>query len=148
MSLTLRDARSTDAGRVGAILSAFIDETEWMPRLHSRAEDISFAGSMIERGWVRVAETAVGLAGFIARDATEVNALYVAPEGQRQGTGTALLQDAMDASETLELWTFVLNTPARRFYAKHGFAELSRGDGSTNEEGLPDIRLRWQRSVS
>ena len=54
----LRPARTTDAGRVGAILSAFIDDTPWMPRIHTRAEDLSFAGMMIDRGWITVAEVA------------------------------------------------------------------------------------------
>ena len=45
-----------DAGAVGRILSEFIDTSDWMPLLHSRAEDIGFAGTMIDRGWVRVFE--------------------------------------------------------------------------------------------
>ena len=45
-----------------------------MPRLHSRAEDIGFAGTMIDRGWVRVFEEDTIL-GFIARSDEEVCAL-------------------------------------------------------------------------
>jgi hypothetical protein len=43
----IRPARDLDAGALGAILSDFMEVTDWMPRLHSRAEDISFAAKLI-----------------------------------------------------------------------------------------------------
>ena len=43
----IRPARDLDAGALGAILSDFVEVTDWMPRLHSRAEDISFAAKLI-----------------------------------------------------------------------------------------------------
>ena len=46
----IRVAHPLDAGAVVRILSEFIDTTDWMPRLHSRAEDLGFAGTMIDRG--------------------------------------------------------------------------------------------------
>ena len=141
--VSLRDARPTDAGRVGAILSAFIDDTAWMPRLHSRAEDLSFAGTMIERGWVRVALCAGRVEGFLARDGSEVHALYVDPAARRRGLGRRLLAEAQAAEARLTLSTFVANRAARAFYAWAGFREVARGDGSGNDEGLPDIHLAW-----
>lgn len=141
----LRPAQPTDAGTVGAILSAFIDETPWMPRLHSRAEDIGFAGHMIEQGWVTVAEEAGAVTGFLARNADDIHALYVAPAVRGQGCGTALLGAAQSQTEALTLWTFQANIRAQAFYRTHGFVEVERTDGSGNDEGLPDIRLIWQR---
>ena len=91
-----------DAGAVGRILSEFIDTTDWMPRLHSRAEDIGFAGTMIDRGWVRVFEGDTIL-GFIARSDEEVCALYVARAARGQGIGTALLNDAKQVRQSLKL---------------------------------------------
>ena len=64
-----------------------------MPRLHSRAEDISFASTAIDRGWVRVFEEDAIL-GFIARRDEDVCALYVARGARGQGIGTALLNYA------------------------------------------------------
>lgn len=142
----LRPAQPTDAGTVGAILSAFIDDTAWMPRLHSRAEDLSFAGMMIERGWVTLACRGDGVAGFLARDGAMVQALYVGADTQGQGVGSALLRDAQRHCPTLTLWTFQCNSGARRFYARHGFVEAERTDGSGNDEGLPDVRLVWSRA--
>lgn len=138
----LREARSTDAGAVGAILSAFVDGTHWMPRIHTRAEDISFAGMMIDRGWVTVAE-AEGVVGFLAREAADIHALYVAPGTRGQGCGAALLGDAQARRDDLSLWTFQANTRAQAFYCRHGFAEVERTNGARNEENLPDLRMIW-----
>ena len=60
-----------------------------------------------------------------------------------QGIGSRLLERAKaERPDGLDLWTFQANTGARRFYERHGFVEVARTDGD-NEEGEPDIRLRW-----
>lgn len=151
----IRRAQPTDAGAVAAILSQFIDTTDWMPRLYSRAEELSFAGTMVDRGWVIVAEPAdqgSGIAGFMALDAGFIHALYVAQECRGQGVGQRLLDAAKAHAARLELNTFQANAGAQRFYARAGFREVGRGDGrgqgSVNDEGLPDIRLIWERDVA
>ena len=146
MSVLLRDAWPTDAGKVGAILSGFVAETPWMPNLHSRAEDIGFAGMMIDRGWVRVAWDRTHLLGFCAREGEDIHALYVAATHRRQGIGAALIADAQAAVPRLTLWTFQANAEAQAFYAALGFTEAERTDGAANDEKLPDIRLVWERA--
>ncbi len=143
--IVLRAAQSTDAGTTGAILSAFIDETDWMPRLYTRAQDIGFAGSMIESGWVNVATLQEHVVGFMARDGVDINALYVAPQHRSKGVGAALITQAQAHNAHLKLWTFVANIRAQAFYAQHGFREIGRTDGTNNEEGLPDIQLEWRK---
>lgn len=140
--MILRPARSTDAGKIGAILSEFIDSTDWMPRIHTRAEDAAFCGMMIDRGWVTVAEDQAVL-GFLAQDGAEVNCLYVAKAAQGQGVGKALLDRAKKQSDRLELWTFQANEGARRFYAREDFEQAELTDGQRNDEKLPDVRLVW-----
>lgn len=139
----LRAARSTDAGTVGAILSEFIDTTPWMPRIHTRAEDVGFAGQMIDNGWVSVAEIAGQVRGFAAREGEEVHALYIAGPVQRTGVGSALLRVCQSQVERLTLWTFQANTGAQAFYERHGFTPVEQTDGARNDEGLPDIRFEW-----
>ena len=39
----------------------------------------------------------------------------------------------------IKLHCFQANTGARRLYERHGFRAEAFGDGSANEEGLPDI---------
>ena len=143
----LRPATPLDAGRVGAILSAWIDETPWMPRIHTRAEDIAHADMMVDRGWVTVAESADDVAGFLARDGDDIHALYIDPMARGLGLGTRLLTDAMQQETQLTLWTFQKNTRAQAFYRRHGFAEVERTDGARNDEGLPDIRYQWERTM-
>ena len=143
----LRPAQPTDAGAVGAILSGFIDGTDWMPRIHTRAEDLSFAGHMIEQGWVTVAEDDSGIQAFAARNGADVHALYVARAAQGQGVGAALLTHMQAATDHLTLWTFQANRGAQRFYLRHGFAEVERTDGARNDEGLPDIRYDWHKDA-
>jgi hypothetical protein len=43
----------------------------------------------------------------------------------------------------LQLWTFVTNTRAQRFYLRHGFIAAETDDGSGNEEKAPAIRFVW-----
>jgi ribosomal protein S18 acetylase RimI-like enzyme len=142
----LRPATPLDAGRIGAILSGWIDETPWMPRVHTRAQDVAHAGTLVSRKWVTVAGHAPQVSGFIARDDTEIHALYIDSECRGRGIGHALLQDAQAASNRLELWTFAENCAAQRFYERHGFVAIRTTDGAGNDEGLPDIRYRWNRT--
>ena len=145
--MMLRSARSTDAGKTGAILSEFIDTTSWMPRIHTRAEDIGFCGKMIEAGEVTVAEVDHAVAGFLTLHQGEVHCLYVSGSKQGQGIGKALLDHAKNGASRLELWTFQANDGARRFYKREGFAEVETTDGSGNDEQLPDVRLVWERTT-
>ncbi|WP_439121811.1 GNAT family N-acetyltransferase [Marivita sp.] len=143
----LRPAHPLDAGRVGAILSAWIDETPWMPRVHTRAEDIAHAAMMVDRGWVTVSET-TEVIGFLAREGDDIHALYISPAVRGHGVGSRLLTDAKLHEDHLTLWTFQANTRAQVFYERHGFTEVERTDGAGNDEGLPDIRYHWQRTPS
>ncbi|WP_316650111.1 GNAT family N-acetyltransferase [Ovoidimarina sediminis] len=139
----VRRARPEDAARCAAILNRWIDDRDWMPRVHTEAEveafyhDVVFARREV---WV-IGDPA---AGFMAldREADVVTALYVAGPGR--GLGRRLLNHAKAGRATLELWTFVANKGARRFYAREGFTEIRRTEGD-NEEGLPDVLLRWER---
>jgi GNAT superfamily N-acetyltransferase len=146
--LRIRAARSTDAGKAGAVMSEFIDETPWMPRIHTRAEDVGFVGSMIERDWVTIALQKEQLVGFLAREGGDIHALYIASSAWRQGAGSALLRHAKDVTAKLSLWTFQANEGALAFYLALGFSEVERTSGAGNDEHLPDIRFEWQKEMS
>lgn len=138
-------ARPADAPAIGAILSDWIDETDWMPRIHKRAEEQAFAADLVARGWVNVARSRGEVVGFLARDGAEVVALYVARGARGQGVGSALVARAKRQSARLALWTFQFNPAAQDFYAAHGFREVARTGGAGNDEKLPDIRYVWER---
>lgn len=140
----LRPARSTDAGRTGEILHGFALENDWMPVLHSCAETIAFCGRMIDQGWVTVAETDAGVAGFLALNQGEVHCLYLNARSRGQGIGQQLLDHAKSGRSDLSLYAFQANIGACRFYERNGFAETARSDGAGNDENLPDIRYVWR----
>ena len=141
----LGPARPADAAAIGAILSDWIDETDWMPRIHKREDEQAFAADLVARGWVTVARRRGEVLGFLARDGAEVAALYVARPARGQGVGQALLDRAKRQSPRLALWTFQFNHPARAFYERAGFREQRRTGGAGNDEKLPDIRYAWER---
>lgn len=147
MSVEIDPARALDAGAVGAILSHATDAAAWLPRLYSRAEELGFAGEMIDAGWVQVARKQGKIAGFLARDGSEIHCLYLARDAQRQGLGQALLDKTKATEAHLGLWVYQDNTQAQRFYKAMGFVEVTRTDGTTNDVGLPDIRYEWRKEA-
>ena len=146
--LALRPAFSTDAGKTAAIMSNYMEDTLWMPRVHTGAEDIGFLGLMIDRGWVTVAMSAGKVVGLVARDGANIQALYVEKNTRRLGCGALLLAHAKADAEKLSLWSFQENTDAQAFYIANGFCEVERTDGAGNDENLPDIRFEWHREAA
>ena len=145
MTVRLDDAAEPDLPHLAAILSDWIDETPWMPRLHTRDENEGFLRMLAAGHVLRVARLNGAPAGFLARRDGEVDALYLAPGARGQGLGAALLAEAKAAEDALGLWTFQANVGARAFYARQGFAETRLTDGAENDERLPDVRLEWRR---
>lgn len=140
----LRPAQPTDAGTMGNILYRFQENTSWMPRLYAEVEMISFCGAMIDRGWVTVALQQGVVKGFMARDGSEICALYLAPGTCGQGLGHALLAAAKTAERYLWLRAFEVNLRARRFYQREGFTETMQGENAENPEGLPTVGFAWR----
>jgi len=116
----------------------------WLPDLHTPAEDLAFFAREIgsSTGWVAVdGDSVVGFA--LTRDGW-LNHLYVDPDSQGAGVGSALLAEAMaSVGPGIRLWTFERNVRAREFYADHGFVEVERTDGHDNQEREPDVLLQW-----
>jgi len=114
----------------------------YLPRLHTDEETRAWiAGVVIAHLETWVAELHSQVAGFAALDGLWLEHLYVAPEAQGHGIGSALLARTRKAK--LNLHVFQQNTGARRFYERHGFTLVALGDGGDNEENLPDAHYRW-----
>ncbi len=82
--------------------------------------------------------------GVLVLDGGDLDWLFVVPQAQARGVGSALLDHAKSLRpDGLSLWTFVSNVAAQRFYEGRGFVEAERTDGAANEERAPDIRYVW-----
>ena len=120
------------------------------PDLHTAEETHEWMRDVVfrsERVWV--AEHADRVVGYASADSEFLNHLYVRPEHQGRGIGTALLAVVMKHSrDGLKLWTFEPNEAAIRFYVRHGFRTVQRTDGHANEENVPDRLMVWRPTTS
>lgn len=147
---SIREAVAADMIDCAAIFNEWVDETSWMPRVHSRQDVESYyQTTAFQEQSVFVARheqaDAPGVDGFISlSDDSFVTALYLARQSRRSGIGKALLDYAKTRQPGgLSLWAFVANQDARRFYEREGFSEQRCTEGD-NEEGLPDVLFAWQ----
>lgn len=147
-ALAPRRGRLWHVPRMAAILRAFARHTPWLAQARPYRTDLRIIADITRRGWVQVLRDRGGTAAFIARDGARVHALYVHSRAQGRGLGRTLLEDAKHGQPRLELYVAEANEAARAFYTAHGFVEAGRGSGAGNDEGLPDIRMIWQRSIA
>ncbi|MEU3250436.1 GNAT family N-acetyltransferase [Streptomyces sp. NPDC006997] len=86
-----------------------------------------------------------GVVGVMVLDGELLAQLYLDPGWRGRGIGDRFVAVAKERSPRgLTLWTFQVNTPAHRFYERHGFVAVERTDGSGNEEREPDVRYEWR----
>ena len=130
--MKLRDATLADAPVLALVLGDWIRDTPWMPKLHTKAQDLIFVRQLITTRVVRMEDKGLG---FLARLDGEIDALYLAPHARGKGLGRALLEEAKAAEEMLTLWAFQANEGARRFYAREGFVEAFMTGGFTSLAG-------------
>ena len=143
--MRLLAASADDAPALAQILSDWIDETAWMPDIHTPDEDRRHLVHLIATCEVTILHDGSGIQGFMARDGAMVQALYLVPCARGLGLGKQLLDLAKARTNRLELWSFQANSGARAFYAREGFQEVEMTDGADNDEKVPDVRLVWQR---
>ncbi|KQY34258.1 acetyltransferase [Rhizobium sp. Root483D2] len=119
----------------------------WIGALHTPSEDLAYWSEHLfktSRIWGALSDG--NLIGVISLSETWIEQLYVRPGFQHAGVGSALLDVAQHAAQSLHLWTFQRNDDARRFYEKLGFVLVKMTDGSENEEREPDVLYRWDKS--
>ena len=142
----IRPAIYSDAPAMAEVLSEWIDTTPWLPRIHTRAEDLGFCQRLLRSTQVWLADTRDG-SGFLALAGDRIDALYLAPTIRGQGWGTALLGAVKPGKDRLTLWTFQANTGAIAFYESQGFQTVEVTDGQGNAEKLPDRLMVWERAL-
>ncbi len=147
-AVVLRRAHPADAGAAAGVwlrsfAAALPDVVR--PRSDDEVRDY-FRHVLVPLRETWVAEAAgEGVVGVLVLEGEELDQLYLEPGWRGRGLGGRFVVLAKERSPTgLSLWTFQVNTPAHRFYERHGFIAVERTDGSGNEEREPDVRYRWR----
>ena len=89
--------------------------------------------------------------GLKTQEGQELHHLFIHVDYQGQGIGSRFINEAKNQSPSgINLYTFVLNPGAQRFYQHHGFQEVERGFANpednpwaNNKQQLADIKYHW-----
>jgi putative acetyltransferase len=141
----IRRGAPSDAPEVAHIFRhSRAEAMPWLPVLHTPEEDTAWFRRALA-GESYVVEEDGRVLGFAVLRDDELDALYVAPESQRRGVGSALFRRAQEARpDGFSWWVFRENRRARRFYESLGGRLLYETDGRSNEEQTPDARYEWR----
>jgi chorismate mutase/ribosomal protein S18 acetylase RimI-like enzyme len=147
-NLVLRPATTDDAAEITELYIATrrAAEPAMPPQLHTpESVRAHTTGEIVEKEvWVAESDE---ILGFATLDKAFLDSLYVGPDHQGFGVGTALLDLAKARRpDGFALWVFASNDRARGFYRRNGLVELEQTDGSGNEERCPDVRMAWPGS--
>jgi ribosomal protein S18 acetylase RimI-like enzyme len=145
-NVTIRHGRDADAGAIADVfIAARRPMLAYLPDLHDEADIRDWiAALMLPTHEVWVAEIDGRTVGFMALHDDLLGHVYVDPNVQNRGIGTALLEHAQALRpHSLRLYVFQQNEGARRLYERDGFRLLELGDGSGNEENVPDALYGW-----
>ncbi len=145
-AVAFRRAVPDDAAAVADVYLAAYRSVYAFPLAHSDDEVRGWIASRVVPGletWVAEADGEV--VAMLVLDETMLDQLYVRPDRQGEGIGSALVDLAKARRPAgLDLYTFQVNDRARRLYERHGFEVVALGDGSGNDERQPDVRYRWR----
>lgn len=149
----VRRAVDADAAAVAEVwLRSYSAALPTVQRAHTDDEVREWFRTVVVPGprletWVAVADGRV--VGLLVLSDDDLEQLYLDPDFRGRGLGDRLVELAKRLRPRgLQLWTFQVNGPARRFYQRHGFEVAELTDGRDNEEREPDVRYVWRPPVS
>lgn len=147
-TFTVRIGGAADGPAMAQIINDWIDETDWMPRIHSHeAIEGFFTPELLAKRVVLIGEITNGtIQGYLTlRPEGMIAAFYLAPAAR--GTGLAILMMAEAKRlhpERLDLGVMEPNLRARKFYEAQGFVEIPEGRKTDTDEGIPELLMRWE----
>jgi GNAT superfamily N-acetyltransferase len=142
----IRRARSEEADAIADVFILSFRGLTFLPSIHTDDEIRTWIRTeMFPQHDVWVAETTGDVVGFAALSGDLLGHLYVQPDEQNRGAGTALLDIVKrERPSGFRFWVFQRNEGARRFYERHGCRLVELSDGSRNEEKEPDALFAWK----
>jgi ribosomal protein S18 acetylase RimI-like enzyme len=142
----VRRARSSEADTIADVFIPSFEGLAFLPKLHTEADTRDWIRDVVlaeQEVWV--AETDGRVVGYAAISDGVLEHLYVHPDFQGRGAGTALLERAKrERPAGFRFWVFQKNERARRFYERHGCHVVELTDGAGNEEREPDALYEWR----
>ena len=143
--MQIRRAGPSDAEAIADVFIPSFESLTFLPMLHTHDEDRAFIRRLVAEDEVWVADDDGHIVGFAALTADMLSHLYVHPDAQGRGVGSALMDRAEERRpDGFTFWVFQENAPARRFYEARGCRVLELTDGSGNEEKTPDALYEWR----
>jgi GNAT superfamily N-acetyltransferase len=136
----IRRATAEDVAAIVAIFEPSFATLDFLPKLHSHAENLAFFGRSLAAG-----EGYLHGEGFALLAGDTLSHIYVHPDAIGTGVGHALFEHVKAVRpDGFDLWVFQQNERARRFYEAHEARPVEFTDGSGNEERTPDVRYEWR----
>jgi GNAT superfamily N-acetyltransferase len=141
----IRRARIDESDAIAEVYERSYETLTFLPRLHTLDEYKAFMARQVVEDDVWVWDESETVLGFmVLRGENDLFLMYLEPSATGRGIGAALLEHAKrERPRGFTLWTFQQNEGARRFYERHGLRAIAFGDGSGNEEGVPDVQYKW-----
>ena len=144
----LRRATPNDADAIADVLTAARAAQTWFPQLHTPEVHRRFVGDrLLPEHDTWVVEENDRVVGFAAIHGDLLGHLFVHPDAQRNGIGTALLEHTGRLlPDGFSLWTHQASE-ACAFYEARGLVAVEFTDGAITMERLPDVRYEWRPSA-
>jgi GNAT superfamily N-acetyltransferase len=149
VELILARASDNDAADIANIMTVARESAmPYLVRLYTAEEVRAWVSdTLLKQDEVWVARSGSAIVGFAAIAIEFLDHLYVLPEYQGKGAGSALLEQVkLERPEGFKLFVFQKNSAARSFYERKGLRLLKLSDGSNNEEKEPDALYIWDGS--
>jgi GNAT superfamily N-acetyltransferase len=141
----LRQATPADTDAIADVLRAARAAQPWFPPLHTPEATRRFVRQRLlpdSETWV--VEEDGRVVAFAALQGDVLGHLFVHPDAQRNGIGSALLEHTQRLRPGgFSLWTHQASE-ARAFYEARGLQAVEFTDGATTMEKLPDVRYEWR----
>ena len=143
--MEVRPAGPDDADAVAGVFITSFATLTFLPMLHTDEETRAFIRGVVARDEVWVAVDGGRIVGMASLSAEMLDHLYVHPDAQGRGAGSALMDKAEERRpDGFTFWVFQQNENARRFYERRGCKLVRLTDGAGNEEKTPDALYEWK----